>query len=124
MKIPPLSIRILTHLEKSKFELNLFDDAPSLDVVPWKLSAPAIHLDLAKLKKDATNSETYKQFYLELISEYPSSEFFCTDGSETEAGVAVAAVSTKCSWKPLTSCLPDDCRIMSYSFGFKIYLLF
>ena len=55
MKIPPLSIRILTHLEKSRLELNLIDDVPSLDIIPWKLSAPAVHLDLAKFKKDTTN---------------------------------------------------------------------
>jgi len=72
-KIPPLGIRILPHLEKSKLDLNLTDDAPSLDISPWKLSAPAVRFDLAKLKKDTTNPETYKQFYLQLISKYPSS---------------------------------------------------
>ena len=57
-------------------------------------------------KKDTTNQEIYKQFYLQLISEYPLSDFFFliflffsfsffTDGSKTEEGVAAAAVSTK-----------------------------
>ena len=32
-------IRILPHLEKSKLNLNLVDDAPSLDIIPWKLSS-------------------------------------------------------------------------------------
>ena len=73
-KIPPLGIRILPHLEKSKLYLNLIDDAPSLDTTPWKLSAPAVHLDLAKFQKDTTNPETYKQFYLQLVSKYPASE--------------------------------------------------
>ena len=73
-KIPPLGIRILPHLEKSKLDLNMTDDAPSLDIAPWKLSAPAVRFDLAKLKKDTTNPETYKQFHLQLISKYPSSE--------------------------------------------------
>ena len=54
-----------------------------------------------------TTFETYKQFYLSLISEYPSSDFFFTDGSKTEAGVAAAAVSTKYPRKPLT------CRLRS-----------
>ena len=73
-KIPPLGIRILPHLEQSKLDCNQIDDAPSLDIAPWKLSAPAVRLDLAKFKKETTIPETYKQFYLQLISEYPSSE--------------------------------------------------
>ena len=36
-KVPPLGIRILPNLEKSKLNLNLVDDAPSLDILPWKL---------------------------------------------------------------------------------------
>ena len=73
----------------------MVDDAPSLDIVPWKLSVPAVRFDLASFKKDTTNPEIYKQLYLQLISEYPLSEFFFTDGSKTEEGVAAAAVSTK-----------------------------
>ena len=53
----------------------------------------------------------YKQFYLQLTSEYSSSEFVFTDGSKTEAGVAAAAVSTKHPRKPLTCRLPDDSSI-------------
>ena len=67
-KVPPLGIRILHHLEKSKLNLNLVDDAPSLDMVPWKLLVPAVRLDLTNFKKDTTNPEIYKQFYLQLIS--------------------------------------------------------
>ena len=74
LKVPPLGIRILPHLEKSKLNLNLVDDAPSLDIVPWKLSVSAVRFDLASLKKDTTNPEIYKQLYLQLISEYPLSE--------------------------------------------------
>ena len=82
-------------MEKSKRNLNLVDDAPSLDIVPWKLSVLAVRFDLASFKKDTTNPETYKQLYLQLISEYPLSEKKITDGSKTEEGVAAAAVSTK-----------------------------
>ena len=64
-----LGIRILPHLEKSKLNLNLVDDVPSLDIVPWKLSVPVVRLDLTNLKKDITNPEIYKQFYLQVISE-------------------------------------------------------
>ena len=85
----------MPHLEKSKLNLNLVDDVPSLDIVPWKLSVPAVRFDLTSFKKDTTNPEIYKQLYLELISEYSLSETFFTDGSKTEEGVAAAAVSTK-----------------------------
>ena len=60
-KVPPLGIHILPHLEKSKLNLNLVDDAPSLDIVPWKLSVSAVRFDLASFKKDTTNPEIYKQ---------------------------------------------------------------
>ena len=82
-----------------------------MNIAPWKLSATAVHFDLAKFKKGTNNLETYKQFYLQLISEYPSSEFVFIDGSKTEAGVAAVAVSTKCSRKPLTCCLLDNSSI-------------
>ena len=76
LKVPPLGIRIVPDLEKSKVNVNQVDDAPSLDIVPWKLSVPAVRLDLTNFKKDTTKPEIYKQFYLQLISEYPLSEFF------------------------------------------------
>ena len=57
-KIPPLGILILPHLEKSKNNLNLTDDAPSLDIAPSMLSAPTVRFDPTKLKKNTTNPET------------------------------------------------------------------
>ena len=75
-KVPLLGIRILPHLEKSKLNLNLVDDAPSMDIVPRKRSVPVVRFDLTSFKKDTTNPEIYKQIYLQLISEYPLSEFF------------------------------------------------
>ena len=75
-KVPPLGIRIIPHLEKSKLNLNLVDDASPLDIIPWKLSVPVVRFDLTSFKKDTANPEIYKQLYLQLISEYPLSEFF------------------------------------------------
>ena len=75
-KVPPLGIRIIPHLEKSKLNLNLEDNASPLDIIPWKLSIPVVHLDLTSFKKDTTKPEIYKQPYLQLISEYPLSEKF------------------------------------------------
>ena len=98
-------------MEKTKLNLNLVDDAPSLDIVPWKLSVPAVRFDLASFKKDTTNPEIYKQLYLQLISEYPLSEKIFTDGSKTEEGVAAAAVSTKRMKKTFTCRLPDDSSV-------------
>ena len=73
-KVPALGIRIIPHLEKSKLNLNLVDDAPSLE-----LSVPAVRFDLSNFKKDTTNPEIYTQLYLQLISEYRLSEFFSPD---------------------------------------------
>ena len=121
-KVPPLGIRILPHLEKSKLNLNLVDDATLLDIVPWKLSVPAVRFDLASFKKDTTNPEIYKQLYLQLISEYPLSEKIFTDGSKTEERVAVAAVSTKRMKKTFTCQLPDDSSI--YTAELRAILMF
>ena len=68
-------------------------------------------MDLASFKKDATNPEIHKQLYLQLISEYPLSEFPPPDSSKTEEGVAAAAISTKRIKKPFTCRLPDDSSI-------------
>ena len=82
----------------------------------YKLSVPAVRLDLTNFKKDTTNPKIYKQFYLQLISEYPLSERKkkkekkkkkITDGSKTEEGVAAAALSTKRINKHFTCRLPD-----------------
>ena len=70
-KVPPLGIRIIPHLEKSKLNLNLVVDASPLDIIPWKLSVPVFRFDLTSFKTDTTNPEIYKQLYLQLISEYP-----------------------------------------------------
>ena len=40
-------------------------------------------------------TQKHTKLYLQLISEYPLSEFVFTDGSKTEEVVAEAAVSTK-----------------------------
>ena len=58
--------------------------------ISWMLSAPTVRLDLTKLKrkekKDTTNPETYKQFYLQLIIEFDGFLFLLlllfTDGSK------------------------------------------
>ena len=68
-KVPPLGIRIIPHLEKSKLNLNLVDDASPLDIIPWKLSVPVVRFDLTSFKKDTTNAEIYKQLYLQLIDD-------------------------------------------------------
>ena len=75
-KVPPLGIRIIPHLEKSKLNLNLVDAASLLDIIPWKLSVPVVRFDLTSFKKDTTNPEIYKQLCLQLISEYSLSDFF------------------------------------------------
>ena len=47
-----------------------------MDIVPLKLSVPAVRFDLTSFKKDTTNPEIYKQLSLQLSSEYPLSELF------------------------------------------------
>ena len=65
-KIPPLSICMLPHLEKSKINLELIDDVSCLDIAPWTLLTLTVWFDLSKLKQHTTNPKTYNQFYLQL----------------------------------------------------------
>ena len=91
-KIPPLGIRILPHLKKSKLDQNLIDSAPSMDIAPWKLSVSAVCLDFAKFWKETANPETFKQFYLQFNFRISFIEkIIIMNGSKTEAGVAAAA---------------------------------
>ena len=109
-KVPPLGIHIIPHLEKSKLNLNLVDDASPLDIIPWKLSVPVVCFDLTSFKKDTTNPEIYKQLYLQLISEYPLSETVFINSSKTGRSCR-AAVSTKQINQPFTCRPPDDSSI-------------
>ena len=122
-KIPPLGIRILPHLEQSKLDCNQIDDAPSLDIAPWMLSAPTVRFVLTKLKKDTTNPETYKQLYLQHISEYPLSEKIFTDGWKTVEGVAAAVVSTKHSRKSFTCRLRKTTLYILQNYELHIFWL-
>ena len=47
-KVPPLGIRILPHLEKSEINLNLIDDASSVDIAQWTLSVPTVRFNQIK----------------------------------------------------------------------------
>jgi len=117
-------------MKKSKLNLNLVDDATSLDIAPWKLSVHAVRFDLASFKKDTTNPEIYKQLYLQLISEYPFSEKKTpTDGSKTEEGVAAVAVATKRIKKTFYMSASRRqfsiySRVEGYSFSSQTCLLF
>ena len=51
-----------------------------------------VPFELASFKKDTTGPETYKQFYLKQVSEYPTFQKIFTDVSKLEDGVAAAAV--------------------------------
>ena len=78
---------VLPPLKKSKLNLDLIDNVPVLGIAPWTLSVPTVRFDLTNFKKDTTDPETYKQFYLKLVSEFPSSEKILTDSSKTDEGV-------------------------------------
>ena len=75
----PLSVvlSLSPHLEEIKINLNLIDNASSLDIAPWTLSAPTVHFDLNRFKKCASNPEACKQLYLQIITKYPLADLFC-----------------------------------------------
>ena len=95
----------------SKLNLNLVDDAPLRDIVPWKLSVPAVPFDLASLKKDTTNPEIYKHLYLQLISEYPLSEIFSPTVLKQRKKLLRGLYPQNDLKKPFTCWLPDDSSI-------------
>ena len=79
-KIPFLGLRVSPHLKRTKFELGLIDEVSLLNTTPRILPTPTVLFDLRSFKKDTTDPETYKQFYLKLVSEYPKFLKVFTDG--------------------------------------------
>ena len=79
-KIPPLGLRVPPHLKRTKHDLGLTDDVSLLNTTPRILPTPTVLFDLRSFKKDTTDPETYKQFYLKLVSEYPKFLKVFTDG--------------------------------------------
>ena len=98
-------------MEKSKLNLNLVDDAPSLDIVPWKLPVPAVRFDLTSFKKIQQTRKFINRSIYNLSQNILYQNYFFTDDSKTEVGVAAAAVSTNRINKPFTCRLPDDSSI-------------
>ena len=91
-KIPSLSIHILPHLQKSKINLNLIDDALSLDITPWMLPK--------QIKKRYNQPGNVQTVLFTTSIQISFVRNFFMDGSKTEVGVAAVAVSTKHSRKP------------------------
>ena len=111
------------HLLASEFYLTfnqsildpgLTDNVSLLNTAPWTLPTPTVHIDLALFKKDTTDPETSEQFYLKLVSEYPTFHKIFTDGSKSEDGVAAAALCSLNSKKPYTRRLPNDSSYIQY----------
>ena len=121
-EIPPviISVYMLPHLEKSKLNLKLTDDACFLDIIPWTLSAPAVRFDVNKYKKRydyITPKPTNNPICNFLHSYFPPPDRIFIEGSKTEEGVAEAAVSTKQIYKLYTCRPPDDSFIFTGGLG-------
>ena len=103
----------LPHLEKSKINLDLTEDASFLVMTPWTLSPSTVHFDLAQFKKeDMTTPETTVLpadcFLLSFTERKKQQQKNIADGLKTDEGVAAAAVSTKDIRKLYTCHFPDD----------------
>ena len=66
--------------------------------------------DIYQFQKKIQQTQKYINSFIYNL-EYPLSEFFSTDGSKTEEGVAAAAVSSTRINKHFTCRLPDDSSI-------------
>ena len=105
--------KIWSHLEKSKINIELIDDAFFLDIAPWMLSAPTAQFDLIKFKKKQLTLRLADNFICKFFRLYPWSEHFFTDSSKTEEGVTAVAVSNKHIHKPYTYWLSDDSSVFT-----------
>ena len=112
---------MLPHLESSGLDLDVIDDTSILDTAPWTLSVPTVCVDLTQFKKESRNPVTYRQSYLELISDHPSYHNTFTDGSTTNDGVSAAVVSSINYKKPYAYRLP--CYSSIYTAELRAILL-
>jgi len=94
-QIPPLGIRIHSHLQAIGFRRKDTLQCPTLPPPPWLLHRPEINFSLHSLHKDDTAPEIFRHNFNELCADYSHFTRLYTDGSKMGDGVASAVVSKK-----------------------------
>jgi len=91
-QIPPLGIRIHSHLQDIGFRRKDTLQCPTLPTPPWLLHRPQINYSLRSLYKDDTAREIFRHNFNELCADYNHFTRLYTDGSKIGDGVASAVV--------------------------------
>ena len=94
-QIPPLGIRIHSHLQAIGFRRKDTLQCPTLPTPPWLLHRPEINFNLHSLHKDDTAPEIFRHNFNELCADYQHCTRLYTDGSKMGDGVASAVVWQK-----------------------------
>jgi len=94
-QIPPLGIRIHSHLQAVGFRRKDTLQCPTLPTPPWLLHHSYINFSLHSLHKDDTAPEIFRHNFNELCADYKHCTRFYTDGSKMGNGVASAVVWQK-----------------------------
>ena len=90
--LPPFRHRVLPRLRAAEVKLEEVKTERLTNEAPWVHRYPEVNLELAQLKKGATNSEVYKAELYQVLPKYREYTKIYTDGSKTSEGVGSAAV--------------------------------
>ena len=110
---PPLSIRVLPHLEAAKLAMERIELSERPETSPWLLDTPEVLLNLTQHEKSTTNELMYQQFFGELIGDFMDYEKIYTDGSKSADAVGAASVTGHNYNKVFKARLPTCSSIFS-----------
>ena len=110
---PPLSIRVLPHLEAAKLAMERIELSERPETSPWLLDTPEVLLNLTQHEKSTTNELMYQQFFGELIGDFTDYEKIYTDGSKSADAVGAASVTGHNYNKVFKARLPTCSSIFS-----------
>ena len=110
---PPLSLRIIPHLEAAKLAMERIELSERPITPPWLLDVPEVLLNLTKHEKSSTNELVYKQLFSELMSDFTDYEKIYTDGSKFADAVGAASVTGPGYKKVFKARLPSCSSIFS-----------
>ena len=110
---PPLSMRIIPHLEAAKLAMERIELSERPITPPWLLDVPEVLLNLTKHEKSSTNELIYKQLFGELMSDFTDYEKIYTDGSKFADAVGAASVTGPGYKKVFKARLPSCSSIFS-----------
>ena len=89
----PLYIRVKSYLQEINLELPLIAKRRCHDFPFWDFSAPTIIIEMCKLPKNQTSSNSYKNGLNAILASFPNYTHIYTDGSKSKTGCGCSVIT-------------------------------